>query len=889
MTEIPPTKEPLQKDLPSPHWFQKAFQGLMLFLEVIGLHKGQVAIDQTAQVARLKLNHAEFRKLISANNSFLETMSELEHKVLNQELVDLPYIKRRALRAIADIHTMVETLIVISNGRNSGLRDVLEGITKALTQDLQDSGQTDDFDWVMDLSEIHKGLADLAGGKMANLGEIRNRLGLPVPEGFVVTTEGFRFLIEEGGLRSWIQDKDLELLSTQDVERVSQTMQEQLLKVEVPSSLKEALDQAYERLATRIGSRVPLAVRSSALGEDSDFSFAGQFLSLLNIKPEGLVEAYLRVVASLYSPEAIHYRLLHGIPGQSAEMAVGFIAMVEASSSGVTFSADPSLPDSGQILIQVIRGLGIPLVDGRTSPEMITIPKELDQSRIVRVASQQNVRLVFSPDSGIKEEPVTPEEAGKSCLTDEEVIRLGQWALLLEDHFGNPQDMEWARDRNGELILLQSRPLRLLDHQGQAGLPLPGYDLLLSGGEVACPGAGTGPAIHLAEDDDLSTFPLGGVLIARRSSPRFVRLMDKARAIVTDFGSTTGHMASLAREFRVPALLNTKLATQKIPPGSIVTVDATSGLVYQGEVPLPALNLSPVVSRAEDPEGQKPAPPEHQMLKRAIRLIQPLNLTNPQSPTFRADQCRTLHDLARYIHEKSYGEMFMLGERVGDLRASSYHLDVFLPIDLYLIDLGGGLKETPKKTTKIKRSQIQSLPLTALLDGMLHEKIPRFGPKSMDFRGFFSIMMRHAANNPEMEQSFQDPCYAIISDNYLNYTARVGYHFSVVDTYCSRSPNKNYISLTFRGGAADLVRRARRTRAIAGILKDQGFHVELSYDVVNARLGKETQEEIMRYLTMIGSLFQFFRQIDAAMVSEDSVNLFKEAFLRGEYDFGQGV
>jgi pyruvate,water dikinase len=782
---------------------------------------------------------------------------------------------------------MVETIILISNGRNSDLREVLARISRALTQELQDSGPADDFALVMDLSEIHKGHADLAGGKMANLGEIRNRLGLSVPEGFAVTTEGFRFLIEEGGLRSWIQDKDLELLSTQDVERVSQIMREQILKLIVPSSLKDALYQAYERLAARTGRRVHLAVRSSALGEDSDFSFAGQFLSLLNIGPEELVEAYLRVVASLYSPEAIHYRLLHGIPGQSAEMAVGFIAMVEASASGVTFSTDPNLPDSGQILIQTIRGLGIPLVEGQTSPERISVPRGLDQSRIARVASQQNLRLVLSPETGIKVEPVTPEEAGKSCLTDQEVILLGQWALLLEDHFGNPQDIEWARDRNEKLILLQSRPLRLLDHQGQAGLPWPGYDLLLSGGEVACPGAGSGPAIHLAEDDDLSTFPPGGVLIARRSSPRFVRLMNKARAIVTDYGSTTGHMASLAREFRVPALLNTRLATQKIPPGSIVTVDATSGLVYQGEVPLPALNLSPVV-RAEDSEGQKPASPEQRILKKAIQLIQPLNLTDPQSPAFSADQCRTLHDLARYIHEKSYGEMFMLGERVGDLRASSYHLDVFLPIDLYLIDLGGGLKGNPKKA-KVRRSQIQSLPLTALLDGMLHEKIPRFGAKSMDLHGFVSIMIRHAVNTPENERSFQDPCYAIISDNYLNYTARVGYHFSVVDSYCSRSPNKNYISLTFRGGAADLTRRARRTRAIAAILKEQGYHVELSYDVVNARLGKETQEEIMRHLTMIGSLFQFFRQIDASMVSEDSVGQFKEAFLRGEYDFGQGA
>ena len=483
MIETPPDNPSDQ----TPPWLKgllsKSWPGFLLFLEVIGLRRGG-GVDraaQAAQVARLKLNHAEFRKLISANNSFLETMADLEHKVLNKELVDLPYIKRRALRAIADIHTMVETIILISNGRNSGLREVLAGISRALTQELQDSGPAADFGLVVDLSEIHRGHADLAGGKMANLGEIRNRLGLAVPEGFAVTTEGFRFLIEEGGLRSWIQDKDMELLSTQDVERVSQTMREQILNLIVPSSLKAALYQAYERLATRLGRRVHLAVRSSALGEDSDFSFAGQFLSLLNIGPEELVEAYLRVVASLYSPEAIHYRLLHGIPGQSAEMAVGFIAMVEASASGVTFSTDPNLPDSGQILIQTIRGLGIPLVEGQTSPERIAVPRGLDKGRIARVASQQNLRLVLSPDTGIKVEPVTPEEAGKSCLTDEEVLLLGQWALLLEDHFGNPQDIEWARDRDGKLILLQSRPLRLLDHQGQAGLPWPGYDLLLSG------------------------------------------------------------------------------------------------------------------------------------------------------------------------------------------------------------------------------------------------------------------------------------------------------------------------------------------------------------------------------------------------------------------------
>ncbi len=566
----------------------RPWKGLLLFLEVIGLSHRSEVIDQEAQVARLKLNHAEFRKLLSANNSFLETMTELEHKLLNKELVDLTYIKRRVLRAIADIHTMVETLIVISNGRYLVLRETLEEVVSALTKIVEDSNKAAPLTWVKDLPAVNRSQADLAGGKMANLGEIRNVLDLPTPEGFVVTTEGYRLLLEKGGLRSWIQDKDLELLSTEDVEKASQVIQDQILKVEIPSSLIGAIQGAYDRLTAGIGMDGPLAIRSSALGEDSDFSFAGQFLSLLNIGPEKMVEAYLRVVASLYSPEAIHYRLLHGIPGQSAEMAVGFLSLVDALVSGVTFSKDPNRPDSGQILIQAVRGLGVPLVEGRTSPEVISISRDLNKDRIRRTLSQQKARLFLSSEKGITEEPISPDEAGEPCLTDEEAIQLGRWALLLEDHFGSPQDIEWAMDRNRKLILLQSRPLRLLGHKAQDSQPLPGYPLLLSEGETACPGAGTGPAIHMTENDDLNSFPVGGILIARRSSPRFIRLMNKAQAIVTDFGSTTGHMASLAREFRVPALLNTKLATQKIPPGTIVTVDATNGLVYQGEVPLPA-------------------------------------------------------------------------------------------------------------------------------------------------------------------------------------------------------------------------------------------------------------------------------------------------------------
>ncbi|HMK64717.1 MAG TPA: PEP/pyruvate-binding domain-containing protein, partial [Thermodesulfobacteriota bacterium] len=855
------------------------------FLDAIGLVPISDAVDQAAQVARLKLNHAEFRKLLSANNSFLETITDLEQKMMDQGFVDRTYVQRRVLRSMVDIHTMVETLNVISNDHYPVLRERLENIGTALRKTVEEPGRATALDPVMDLSRINRRNSDLAGGKVSNLGEIRNVVGLPTPEGFVVTTEGFRKLLDEGGIRSWIQDKDMEIVSTEDVERISQAIQEQIMEVLLPPELAEGILEAYRRLAGSQDHGPALAVRSSALGEDSVFSFAGQFLSLLGISRPELIEAYLKVTASLYSPEAMAYRLLHGIPGQSAEMAVGFITMVDALASGVTFSKDPNHPDSGQILIQAVRGLGVPLVEGRTSPEIFRLSRNLEKNSLIKSLSDQKARLILC-GSELREDPINPEETKIPCLTDEEILQLGQWAIDLENHFGGPQDIEWAMDRKRNLVILQSRPLRLIAHTPKNRDPLPGYDILINGGEVACPGVGIGPAIYMEEDDDPSGFPEGGILVARRSSPRHVRLMSKAAAIVTDFGTTTGHMASLAREFRVPALLNTREATRNIPAGVTITVDATNGLVYRGEVPLNREETKSIST--ENASYWKLVAPELRFLQKVMELISPLNLTDPQAGSFRAEQCQTLHDLARYIHEKSYYEMFMMGDRVGDLRASSYHLDIFLPIDLYLIDLGGGIAGASKKN-KVKRDQLTSVPLKALLEGMLHEKIPRYGAKSMDMKGFFSIMMRHASTNPEGERSFLDPCYAMISDNYLNYTARVGYHFSVVDTYCSPSLNKNYISLTFRGGAADLIRRARRARAIAGILRAYGFHVMATNDVVTARQGKSPLEETIELVKMIGSLFQFFRQMDAAMTSEAMVDQYRDAFLRGEYDFGQNV
>jgi len=863
------------------------WEKVLLFLEIIGLRAERKTGDYAAQLARFKLYHAEFRRLLSANNSFLEGLPELEQKRQGKGHFDRAFLARKVIRAVADINSMVESLNNISGGRYPGLRPALDRITAALHGVIEEPGLAKHADLVLDLPDIRSSHADIVGGKMANLAEMANVLGLPTPDGFAVTTEGFRVLVEEGGLRSWIQTEHLELHSHSDIAPLSETLRQGIMSTPLPQRLAEAIAGGAGRLLTRVGADSPMAVRSSAVGEDSDLSYAGQFQSVLNVPKAALLNAYSRVVASLYSEEAIQYRLLHGIPGENAEMAVGLIGMVPTVASGVVFSRDPAAPDSGMVLIQAVHGLGVALVDGTTSPEGIHVALASEPPRLDRSPGSQAMRVVADPGTGIREERLPPEDSKRPCISDEEAIQLARWARLLEEHFGSPQDVEWAVTEARRLVLVQSRPLLMVRQTERASEPLSDYPVLLSGGEVACPGAGCGPAIHLDDSGDLDSFPEGGVLVSRRPSPKFVRLMDRVRAIVTDFGSTTGHMASLARELRIPALLNTKTATRAIPPGSLITVDAASGFVYQGEVPS-LLKEAEIKPEDDTFQYRRRSTPEHQLLEEVIKLLVPLTLTDPRSPDFSPEGCHTLHDFARYIHERSYAEMFGLGEKLGDFREASYQLDVFLPVDLYLVDLGGGLKGVPAGR-KVKRAHIASVPFSALLKGMLHKKIPRFGPRPIDLKGLFSIMMRHAATNPEADATFHDPCYALISDCYLNYTARVGYHFSVVDTYCSGTANKNYISILFRGGAADVVRRNRRVRAIAGILKEHGFSVLLGDDMVSARLSKASREETVAHLEMVGSLLQFFRQMDAAMVSEGSVEWIKKAFLRGDYDLSQSL
>jgi pyruvate,water dikinase len=277
--------------------------------------------------------------------------------------------------------------------------------------------------------------------------------------------------------------------------------------------------------------------------------------------------------------------------------------------------------------------------------------------------------------------------------------------------------------------------------------------------------------------------------------------------------------------------------------------------------------------------------PVFSTLRRVADWIVPLNLVNPTAANFAPQYCETLHDLMRLIHELSYKEMFAISDIVSDIEgAGGFKLVAPLPLDLHIIDLGGGLTGCSNASKRVTVDQVVSSPLKAVLNGMLHKDLRHQGPRPVELGGFLSVLQEQMLAPNGIGERFGDRSYAIISDHYLNFSSRIGYHYSVLDTYCCETASKNYISFSMKGGAADETRRNRRARVVATILDALGFVVEVHGDRVKARYDKYEAALIQEKLDKVGRMLQFTRQMDMLMRSEGGVEALAGRFLEGNYE-----
>lgn len=838
--------------------------------------------DALTEVFRLKYEH--FKELLDSNSELSKIISELEEKLQGDKVFGMAYVRSQSARAIFHALRMIRSFDALSDHRYPMLLDVFEGINSAVKDALRTRTDTLLVDPVLPYDRITAEMADCVGGKNANLGEIKNRVHLPVPSGFAITTRAFERFLADNDLVDEIAMKKMALdpEDAASINVVSEEIQRLIINAPVPQILQDAILSAYDDLVPEKTSPtgMRISMRSSAVGEDSELSFAGQYLSVLNVTREEILKTYKFVIASLFTPRAVSYRLMKGIPHEQAAMSVACIRMIDSVVSGVMYSRHPFDPCDDSIIISAVWGLGPYAVDGTITPDKYRVSRSCDLTD--RKIAHKAVQLVANPDGGLREEIVETGRQDIACLSDEQIKTLAGYALRLEHHYGVPQDIEWALDSRGELYILQSRRLGTTDagsNQSPANVPVVfdtcEHPILIDSGAAAYPGIGCGKAFQVHSLDDLADCPEGAVLVASQPSPKYMVVMPKVKAIVTDFGSITGHMASLCREFSLPTLLDTKKATSVIPDGMEITVDVFSKRVYRGIIPeLLALQKT----RLPYMKGT----PVYETLKVIAGFITPLRLLNPKSPDFLPQNCKSLHDLMRFIHELSYSEMFRISDFVSEHPGFAVKLTAPIPLDLYVIDLGGGIAGGEEKARRVKHDRIVSMPFRALLDGMLHEDLVVQQPRPIEFRGFLSVMGEQMLSAPGTER-FGDRSYAIISDKYLNFSSRVGYHYGVLDTYCGKTLSKNYIVFSFKGGAADDIRKNRRARAIALVLETLGMTVEVRGDRVDARLQKLDASLITVKLEVIGRLLQFTRQMDMLMTSEETVGAIAKAFLQENY------
>lgn len=844
------------------------------------------AVDRNRVLSSLRTKYIHFKILLDSNTQLLNIFADLEEKLKGRSAFGLAWLKAQCIKIVFHTGRMIRSFEIMSGRRYPELYQRLEWIVQQLA--LVDTPRPEPLssEYVLFDDRIDRSIVTVVGGKSAHLGEIRNRIGLPVARGFAVTTAAFRKWVESDELNSFIrrEKEKLDVIQPETVVEVSRTIQHALLNGELPEDIAACILDAFDRLAREVGvepDRLRIAVRSSALGEDSDMSFAGQYLSVLNATRDRLLQEYKRVVASLFSENAISYRQHMGIPFQDAAMSVACLEMVDSVVSGVMYTRHPFEPNSNQIILHALWGLGPYVVDGKIKPDMYRVEREPSMILKERRIADKPIRLVATHTGGLIEEVVPEDMRHQPTLTEIEAITLAQYGVRLERHFGCPQDVEWAIDCNGRIVILQSRPLKIGHGLGGESSedpgPIEGYDLLITDAEIANPGIGIGSAKIVKSTSDLIGFPEGAVLVAPTSSPQYVMALHRAQAVVTDAGSMTGHMAAVCREYRIPTLMNARGATQKIRDGEMITVDARMGRVYRGQV----IELQ---GYDEDHGAFMKGSPIYEMLQNRTRHILPLHLTDPKSEEFSSTNCRTIHDIMRYLHELSYGEIFHLSDHASDRWQATQKLISSIPLDLYVVNIGGGVAEEKSEAGRITVDDIISVPFKALLTGMLRREFHQAEPRPIELSGFFSVMSRQMLDPPNMmRERFGDKSYAIVSNKYMNFSSRVGYHYSILDSYCGRTSAKNYIHFQFKGGAADEIRRERRARCIAVILAHYGFMTEVVGDRVNARYAKDETNQMTQRLDILGRLLMYSRQMDMLMKGEEMVSVLADHFIEGNY------
>jgi pyruvate, water dikinase len=840
------------------------------------------------QVLPFTVLFKKFQSILEGNNQILELMADMGDKLGGEYVFDRRYIEDATEKIGDHVFKLISGLSILTQRKNVELFLAFERIRQAIQGELNGKHLLPSGNLVLPLSDLSSEMSEQVGEKMAKLGDIHNRLGMAIPDGFVITTPAFFEFMNQNGLLEKAEQAVMfwDVNDDAALESLADEMQTSILNTPVPRHLTSQIFAQFDALAGRMKrSKVYIAMRSSAWGEGGDASFSGQYDSILNASPDQLLDNYRRVVASAYSFKAWSYRLHKGYHEHETAMAVGCQVMVDSQISGVLHTYAPHVGD-GAMLANAMWGLCSPVVQGNHKTDTIILDRTPPYTQRSFTVAAKPQRFVLTPGGGVAWED-TPEELHNApCLTSEQLQNLSQTAMSIERYYKRPQEIEWTYDTEGQLLILQARPLRLW---GAPSAPEPqlseatrNAEIIFSDkGLVVQRGVGIGKVFLVQNDTDLKDFPYGAIMVTRYTSPRFSTIMHKARGIITDIGSPTGHMASLAREYRLPTIVDTEVATSLLQNGDEITLDATQGIVYRGSIS--ALDRFELTEEEVFEDFY-----EYRLLRRLLKHISPLNLLDSHNENFTPSACRTLHDITRYIHEKAVEELIHLSEKNGaQYMSAPKRLKANIPLGLMIIDAGDGTR-CPPESQVVTPEEIVSLPLRDFLGGLDGSGMWCTDPVDVNLGSFMSSLTRtfpaSMASPKEIGRNL-----AVVLKNYMNINMRLGYHFTIIDAYISDTINDNSIYFRFLGGVTEFIRRSRRAKFIAEVLEHFDFRVEVHGDLVVGRVKKLSQPRMSERMRILGALVGYTRQLDAKMHSNSDVAMHTQLFIKATQNAIGGV
>jgi len=441
---------------------------------------------------------------------------------------------------------------------------------------------------IMSISDLGKNDIDIAGGKGANLGELVSA-GFNVPPGFVLTTAAYDYFLDTSKIAERIKDvlAEVDANSESSLQDASARIREFFNQCEIPNDLKDQILVSFKAMFK--GKKQGLvAVRSSATAEDlPTASFAGQQDTYLNVDtPEELLEKVRKCWSSLYTPRAISYRVTKGFEHSKVKLAVVVQKMINSEISGIMFTVDPN-SEMPHIIIEAGYGLGEALVGGKVTPDTYVVDKFHDKILNKRI-SKQSWKLIRGAHGDCDKADVPDEMRSVQKMGDEQILALGEIGRNIEAHYNRPMDIEWCIEEK-IIYVVQARPVTTLSPNGVKPSNKTAQDhgltksaKVMVKGMGASPGAAGGPVRHVSDEMNLEVVKSGDIMVTTMTSPDMVPAMTRAAAIVTDEGGMTCHAAIVARELGIPCIVGASGASELLKEDTMVTVDGTMGVVYDG-------------------------------------------------------------------------------------------------------------------------------------------------------------------------------------------------------------------------------------------------------------------------------------------------------------------